>query len=113
MLGVQPLIGRLFTPEEDRAGAPGTLLLSYSLWQSNFGGDAGVLGRKVRLDDETYTVIGVMPRGFHFPFSTGELWTPMQFQEEDFQDRNIITCMWLPDSNRESHSSRLNLNWRW
>jgi len=88
MLGVQPLIGRLFTPDEDRDGAPGTLLLGYSLWQSDFGGDANVLGRKVRLDDKTYTVIGVMPRGFHFPFSTGELWTPMQFQEEDFQDRN-------------------------
>ncbi len=88
MLGVQPLIGRLFTPEEDRSGAPGTLLLSYRLWQMDFGGDTGVVGRKIRLDDKTYTVIGVMPRDFHFPNRAADIWTPMRFEEEDFQDRN-------------------------
>jgi predicted permease len=88
MLGVQPIMGRLFTQEEDRPGAQGTLLLSYRLWQAEFGGDSSVLGRKIRLDDATYVVIGVMPRDFHFPNREAELWTPMQFQEDDFQDRN-------------------------
>jgi putative ABC transport system permease protein len=87
-LGVQPLIGRWFTPEEDRDGAPGTVLLSYRIWQASFGGDSGVLGRTLRLDDKAYTVIGVMPPDFHFPTRTIDLWRPIQFQEDDFQDRN-------------------------
>lgn len=88
MLGVQPVIGRVFAADEDRSGAPATVLLSYRMWQSDFGGDAGVIGRKVRLDDRPYTIIGVMPRDFHFPNREADLWAPMQFQEEDFQDRN-------------------------
>ncbi len=87
MLGVHPLLGRLFTEADDREGAAGTLLLSYQLWQAVFGGDAGVLGRQVTLDNEPYTVIGVMPRDFHFPSREAEIWTPTRFQEQDFQDR--------------------------
>lgn len=66
-LGVQPALGRLFSAADDRAGAAGTVLLSYRFWQSAYGGDAGVLGRSVRLDDEPYVVIGVMPPDFRFP----------------------------------------------
>ena len=88
MLGAQPVIGRIFTAEDDRPGAQPTLLLSYRMWQSEFGGDAGVLGRKVRLDQKSYVIIGVMPRDFHFPRREADLWTPMQFQDADFQDRN-------------------------
>ena len=60
-------MGRLFTAAEDREGASGTLLLSYQLWQALFGGDAGVIGRRVNLDNEAFEIIGVMPRDFHFP----------------------------------------------
>jgi predicted permease len=90
LLGVQPAMGRLFTAVEDREGAPGTLLLSYQLWQAVFGGDPGVIGRRVKLDNEAYEIIGVMPRDFHFPSRSAELWMPMRFQEhsEDFRDRN-------------------------
>lgn len=88
MLGVQPVLGRLFTAEDDREGAPGTVLLSYSLWQAAFGGDAAVLGRKVLLDGAPHVIIGVMPRGFHFPSRDAGLWTPMRFAERDFEDRN-------------------------
>jgi len=90
LLGVQPLMGRLFTPAEDRAGAPGTVLLSYQLWHTVFGGDAGVIGRHVNLDNEPFVVIGVMPRDFHFPSRDAELWTPTRFHEDsdDFRDRN-------------------------
>ena len=87
LLGVQPVLGRLFAAADDRAGAAGTLLLSYSLWQAEFGGDAGVLGRRVTLDNEPFVIIGVMPRDFHFPSREIELWTPVRFQEQDFQDR--------------------------
>jgi putative ABC transport system permease protein len=90
LLGVQPAMGRLFTAAEDREGATGTLLLSYQLWQAVFGGDAGVIGRQVNLDNEPFVVIGVMPREFHFPSRAAELWMPMRFHEhdDDFRDRN-------------------------
>jgi len=87
MLGVRPLIGRLFTAADDRAGAPGTLLLSYGLWQSLFGGDTGVLGRRVILDNEPFIIIGAMPPDFHFPSREAEIWTPTRWQEQDFAER--------------------------
>ena len=86
-LGVQPLIGRLFVDADDREGAPGTILLSYRLWQTQFGGDPGVLGRQLLLDRESYTVIGVMPREFRFPSSESQLWTPTRFNEQNYVDR--------------------------
>jgi len=88
LLGIQPLIGRLFTAADNREGAPGTVLLSYRLWQAAFGADSGVTGRKVILDGQPYTVIGIMPRDFHFPNRDAELWTAKQFQEQEFEDRN-------------------------
>ncbi len=87
MLGAQAALGRIFRPEDDRAGASGTVVLSYSFWQRRFGGDPNVLGRKVVLDDEPYLIIGVMPRDFYFPNRECELWTPMRFVNTDFEDR--------------------------
>jgi len=88
VLGTQPLLGRVFTPSDEREGALRTVLLSYQLWQSQFAGDAGVLGRKVLLDDQPYVVIGVMPAHFHFPSAEVGLWIPKQFAAQEFQDRN-------------------------
>lgn len=65
-LGVSPKIGRNFVPEEDRAGGAPVAILSYGLWQRNFGGANEVLGQTINLDAEPYTVIGVMPAGFKF-----------------------------------------------
>jgi predicted permease len=87
-LRVQPLMGRLFDDDDDRAGAMGTLLLSYRLWQTQFGGDAALIGRQVRLDAESYTVIGVMPREFRFPTSDALFWKPVRFTEPSYADRN-------------------------
>ena len=88
LLGTQPLLGRVFTPLDEREGAPGTLLLSYQLWQTQFAGDTGVLGRKVILDDRPYLVIGVMPAHFHFPSAEVALWVPKQFAQQEYEDRN-------------------------
>jgi predicted permease len=88
MLGVQPRIGRLLTPTDDQDGAPPTVVLSYGLWQRGFAADAGVLGRKIILDGAPYVVIGVMPPEFHFPNQDVQLWTPFQFRESEFTDRN-------------------------
>ncbi len=84
LLGVAPAIGRVFDPVESDASAT---ILSYGLWQSQFGGDAGVVGRTVRLDGVPYTVIGVMPRSFYFPTRDVQLWTMLRLRDEDFADR--------------------------
>jgi putative ABC transport system permease protein len=79
MLGVQPLLGRVFLPEEQEAGKEHEVVLSYSLWQSHFAGSPDVIGRSVALSGEKYAVIGVMPREFKFaPFwATAQLWAPL------------------------------------
>jgi putative ABC transport system permease protein len=88
VLGVQPLLGRVFSAVEDRDGAAGTVLLSYSLWQRRFGGDRDILGRQLLLDDERYTVIGVLPRTFYFPNRDIELWTAFRLKAANYEDRN-------------------------
>ena len=67
VLGVQPVLGRFFTPEEDKPGAARVAVLSYATWQSRFERRADVLGRTITLDGEPFTIIGVMPSGFAFP----------------------------------------------
>ena len=88
ILKATPQVGRLFAPEEDAEGAPLTLVLSYGLWMESFGGSASVLGRTVRLDEQTYTVIGVMPRDFSFPNRSTRFWTPFRFTPGHFEDRD-------------------------
>ncbi len=87
LLGARPLLGRLFGGQDHAAGAPATLLLSEGVWRGRFGGDPGVVGRKVLLDERPFTIIGVMPRRFQFPNRDTEIWTPMQLSEDDANDR--------------------------
>lgn len=76
-LGVQPILGRVFRPGEDRWGAPRVAIISYGLWQRRFGGSSHVIGKQIRLDGELHQVVGVMPRGFAFPYRTDEIWVPL------------------------------------
>ena len=62
----------------------GTVLLSFQLWQTEFGGDPGIVGSSLTFDNAPYTVIGVMPREFHFPASKRLVWTPTRFGERDY-----------------------------
>src|ERR1017187_8987383 len=82
MLGVDPLLGRVFVAGEDRKGSEHEVVLGYRLWQRLFNGDANVLGKPVTLNSEAYTVVGVMPAGFKFaPFwaTRAEMWVPLAF----------------------------------
>jgi predicted permease len=88
VLEAPALIGRSFQEKDGQAGAPGTVVLSYSLWQTAFGGDRDILGKPVSLDNQPYTVIGVMPRDFRFPTRETLFWTPYRFKEEDYKDRD-------------------------
>jgi putative ABC transport system permease protein len=86
VMGVSPLLGRTFTPEDGLADSEPVALLSYGCWQRRFGGDPGLVGRAIRLGDRVHTVVGVMPPGFEFPppivlegaipSEDPELWTP-------------------------------------
>ena len=75
LIGTQPVIGRGFSAEDDRPGAPAVVLLSYTVWQSRYGGDRSVVGRAISANAEPATIVGVMPPGMQFPFTT-EVWLP-------------------------------------
>jgi putative ABC transport system permease protein len=80
MLGVEPLLGRVFLPEEEERGRDHVVVLSYQLWQSHFAGDASIVGQSVTLNGEKYVVVGVMPHQFKFaPFwaTKSQLWAPL------------------------------------
>jgi putative ABC transport system permease protein len=76
LLGVEPLLGRVFTGEEERRGER-VAVLSYQLWQQHFGGTREALGARLTMDDRSYIVIGVMPPQFSFPFPDTRVWEPV------------------------------------
>ncbi len=76
LIQTPPLVGRGFTAADDRPGAPVVVLLGHRVWQNRYNGARDVIGRTVRLDGTTVTIIGVMPEGFKFP-SNEDLWTPL------------------------------------
>ncbi|MBZ5679132.1 MAG: ABC transporter permease [Acidobacteriia bacterium] len=79
-LGVPPVLGRDFQASDDIYNGPKVVILGNGLWQRRFGGDSAIIGRQVRLDDDLYTVIGVMPRAFdNVLSSSAEVWAPLQY----------------------------------
>src|SRR5580704_2438648 len=87
LLGVQAQHGRVFLPEEGRAGHERVVLLSDGLWKRRFGADPAVLGRKLLMNGQSYLVVGVLPRGFQFP-RDAEVWTPLVFSADDLSPNN-------------------------
>jgi putative ABC transport system permease protein len=81
LLGVKPLAGRDFLPEEETPGRDQVVILSYGIWQRRFAGDRAILGRSMQIDEKPYTVVGILPQGFSL-FGTSrqfDLWTPIAF----------------------------------
>jgi putative ABC transport system permease protein len=76
VVGVPPARGRAFQAGEDQAGREHEVVLSDGLWRRRFASDPGIVGRSIRVDDEPYTVIGIMPASYDFPLAT-EIWTPL------------------------------------
>ncbi|HMY72341.1 MAG TPA: ABC transporter permease [Blastocatellia bacterium] len=88
VLGVTPMLGRGFTPDDGKDGAPRVVVLSYGLWQRRFGGESSVIGRKIILNNNETTVVGVLPPDFTWHVRNGsmtrkvaEMWTPWQMNE--------------------------------
>jgi putative ABC transport system permease protein len=96
MLGVQAQLGRTFLDEEDRPGRDQVVILNHELWERRFAGDPNVIGRKIMLDGHPYEIVGVLPRGFHFPKlnqlyamtiaeERPEIWKPFALRDEELE----------------------------
>ena len=94
VLGVQPALGRTFTPEEEIRGNHRRAILSHGLWQRRFGGARSIIGTTVLIDAEPYEIIGVAPEGFNFPLGT-EVWGPLALTPEDaaVRDNRYLTVL--------------------
>src|SRR5258705_1245328 len=111
VLGVSPALGRAFTRAEAVPGGPQVALISYDLWQRKFGGDRGIIGKRIYLGDAPFTLTGVMPPGFAFPrgaelpapFQFGlrtDVWTPLVFDASDVRNydvQNLVAIAKLPE----------------
>jgi putative ABC transport system permease protein len=98
LLGVEPLHGRTFRPEEDQPGNDAVVILSHGFWRRHFGADPDLIGRQMLLSDRGYTVVGVMPPDFEFPLPvkkeregasvpTTDVWIPLALSPQARQDR--------------------------
>jgi predicted permease len=96
VLGIQPVLGRAFTQEEDQPEGNHVVLLSWSLFQRRYAGDASILGKQIRLDTTPYTVVGVLPRWFTYPDPRIQLWVPYA---QTFTPENYLA--------HDAHSSRV------
>ncbi len=85
-LGVSPLMGRAFAAGEDAAGKNNVAIVSYGFWQRHYGGQRSALGKTLNLNDQPYTVIGVMPQWFNYPAET-DIWTPMDMNSQLMHSR--------------------------
>lgn len=88
LIGVQPIIGRNFSAEEDKPGSEKVAILSYGLWKGRYGGEPGVLGRDILLNGEKYSVVGVLPPGFQFLQGDVGVWVPIALTSFQLVDRD-------------------------
>jgi len=91
LLGVQPILGRPFAPDDDRAGARPVVMLSHGLWQRRYAGDPSIVGRELVVNGAAHTVIGIMPPRFQFP-QVAQLWIPV-VPLEYASSRNVRTLL--------------------
>jgi putative ABC transport system permease protein len=81
-LGVAPMLGRTFTPEEDQRGRSDVVVLSYRFWQQHFGSNRDIVGRNITMDGRQFLVAGVMPQSFRFP-DFAQMWKPMGWTDQE------------------------------
>ena len=101
-LGAKPFLGRTFTPDDDRSGAPHVVILGEGLWQGRYAGDPKIIGRNITVGGEACTVVGVMPTTFQFPLmGIANLWTPLALTDKQRANRS---GSWLPAFGRLKRS---------
>ena len=99
MLKVSAYLGRTFTKTDELENTELVAVISHDLWQSHFGRDTEILGSSITLDDKVYTIVGVLPHGFHYPDTTGnaQIWTLLSPSGEQLNNRS---CYWLRTAGR-------------
>jgi putative ABC transport system permease protein len=101
VFGVQPSLGRGFAASDDQPGAPRVAIVSHALWMRAFNGNGGVLRETIRLDGETYAIVGVMPASFDQAGTGDDLWVPLTLSTTDLQDFKrrylAVTARLAPD----------------
>jgi putative ABC transport system permease protein len=101
LLGVKPAAGRLFSEEEEKRGHNHMVLISHKLSGSRFGSDSGAVGKDIKLDDEFFTIIGVMPAGFEFP-NKADFWRPAELAPDCHNASLQIIARLKPDATLKS-----------
>jgi putative ABC transport system permease protein len=105
MLGAQPILGRTFMEAEGKAGGPSVVLLSETLWRESFHADSNIVGQSIKIAGQPHTVVGIMPRSFHFPEQLGPdlekgVWLPLQPTAAMLTDRGYnffnVVCALRP-----------------
>ena len=86
-LGVKAASGRTFLPEESEPGREHVVVLKHSFWQRHLNADPEIIGKTITLNRRAFTVVGVMPSDFNYPYNTGEMWTPLVFDKEEQHNR--------------------------
>jgi putative ABC transport system permease protein len=92
VLGVQPALGRAFTAADDRPGAPPVVLLSDDLWRSRFAADPAIPGKSLMLDGQPYTIVGVMPAGFHIDGKPADIYAPIAMPADSKTRMSVSVC---------------------
>lgn len=89
LLGEKPVLGRFFTPEEEQRGKDNVMILGEALWQRSFGGDRGIIGKTVTMNDRTFTVVGILSSRFDTSITQQQVvvWTPLAFDPAVLQNR--------------------------
>ncbi len=90
ILGVQPVLGRSFLPEEDTPGGPPVAMISEALWRRRFASDPQVAGKMTALDATPYTIVGVLPAGFTFPFAGVDVWVTRPWEQSRLPPRTWV-----------------------
>jgi len=97
VLGINPLLGRGFTSDDDKPGVTPIAVISHSAWSRLFGNDSNVIGRSIRMSGEAYTIVGVMPADFKFGADT-EAWVPIRKERCPTDNPQIAKCQRCADS---------------
>jgi putative ABC transport system permease protein len=93
MLGVQPQLGRGFVSEEEQPGRDQEVILGHALWEQHYASDEHILGKSIKADGKSYTVVGVMPKGFDFPLPA-EAWVPLAIDAKE-RERRDNRWLWV------------------
>jgi len=86
-LGAKAAQGRILVPEDNEPGREQVVVLKHSFWQQHLGSDPGIVGKTIELNRKQFTVVGVMPADFNYPYNGGEMWTPLVFDRDAQKDR--------------------------